>query len=60
MLANATLFVCLCLLALAGCGGGEAAESDGTADAAARSDVAAPTDRGGFVDAVTVRVTGGT
>lgn len=54
MRANATSFVCLCTLVLAGCGGGEAAESSGTADAAAPSDAA------GFVDAVTVRVTGDT
>lgn len=56
---NATLFVCLCLLALAGCGG-EAAESGGAAEAAAPSDKAVPSDAAGFVDAVTVRVTGGT
>lgn len=66
MRANATLFVCLCTLAFAGCGGGEAAESGGTADAAASSNAAAPSDAAarsndaGFVDAVTVRVTGDT
>lgn len=65
MRASATLFVCLYTLALVGCGGGEAAESGGAANPAARSDAAASSsaaarsDEVGFVDAVTVRVTGG-
>jgi hypothetical protein len=66
MRANTTLFVCLYTLALAACDGGEAAESGDTADAAGRSAAAASSDAtprsddGGFVDAVTVRVSGGT
>jgi hypothetical protein len=53
MRANATLCVWGCLLALAACSGDEAPESGDSADAAA------PSDDAGFVDAVTVRVTGG-